>query len=201
MSYCIEKQFEVATSHRIFNQTLDFSMCSPDVTECKCQHQHGHTGVYLVRLSADKLIKDMVVDFNEIGFFKKALDKYIDHHHMIYENDPQFRYLVEDLYKLVTGHQSVPYKIIPELSAGKFIVKVVDVSEIEEENVYRTLLESYVIINFNSSSENIAEWTYNVIKNKIDQFIENHPEYKETGLRVHSASYKESPKSMATYSE
>lgn len=201
MPYIIEKQFEVATSHRVYNQDLDFSMCSVGIKERKCRRIHGHTGVYIIRLASDALIKSMTLDFNEIGFIKNALDKYIDHHHMIYHQDPQFEFLVEDLYRKVVGdpNAQVQYNVVESLSAGEFEVKQINTSNIDNDNPYKALLEAYTVINFNSTSEVIAQWIYTVAQKRIDQFIEQHPEYIQSNLRVESVSYKESPKSMATY--
>lgn len=198
--YVIEKSFEVQSGHRVYNQVLDDELTGVCGAERRCLRIHGHSGVYIVRLKSNKLIKDMVIDYNELGFIKNALDTYVDHRTMIYSNDPQYDYLIANGYRVASGRDDVKLTRVESLSSGEWVVSTVDTSDLDPTNPITTLLKSYLIISFNSTSENLSQWIYNVVNDKITKFIEDNPQYRDVGLAVDSVSYKETGKSMATYS-
>ena len=67
------------------------------------------------------------------------------------------------------------------------------------------LLDSFTITDFTTSSENLAHWMFNVVKNTLDNVYNttNDQFLKDVlkGVKVAKVSYKESPKSIAVYSE
>lgn len=213
MSYVIEKQFEAHVAHRVHNQCLYDCLRGGEKRPEPCKSWHGHTANFIVRLESNRLVNEMVLDFNLLNFFKAALNEHYDHRWTICRDDPLFDFLVDHAYQCLDGCEDVecaPVKIIDDLDGGEgyraYTVDISDEIRNHHGNVGEPLIElldSFTIVDFTTTSENLAHWAYNVIDRYLARVCET---TKDEGLReilknvkVHSVSYKESPKSMATY--
>ena len=86
--FTIEKTFTGDIAHRIHNQNLDPGFTEGNSKILKCRRLHGHTYELKVKLGAEDLKDDMVLDYNEIGFMKTLIDDILDHRTLISDLDP-----------------------------------------------------------------------------------------------------------------
>ena len=222
MSYYIEKSFEAAVAHRVYNQYLNSDLRENNLRPCPCKNIHGHTATFLVGLTSKELVNDMVLDFNMIGFVKKALDLYYDHRFTICKDDPLTEYLVAKSYDVVK-QEAVGAGLIKQDEADQYNMKLDIVGELDGGEHYRCyrvfvpaalrktynplveLLDSFTITDFSTTSENLAHWMYNVVVNRLNEVRNTTDDQtlKEIlkGVTVKKVSYKESPKSIAVYTE
>lgn len=162
--YSITKEFEFAYAHRVWAQYLD--PAKSNNAKPRCRHIHGHNARVIVSLGSKTLQShDVVLDYNELNFFKKFLDDVLDHKYIIDESDP----LCPKVLMKVKNN----YK--------EFDTSDESLSEYEREH-----LESYVIVPFIPTSENLAKWLFEYIK----QYL---------GNMVISVTFSESQKTTATY--
>ena len=167
---------------------------------------------------SDTLVNDLVLDFNNLKVIKRALDQHYDHRFTICKDDPLFEYLVTNAYETVAADavakgfvdQLIPISLdsIETLDGGEgyrtYTVHIDDALR-NTNNPLIELLDSFTVTDFTTSSENLAHWMFNVVKNSFEK-IKNttNDEYLKSILencRVAKVSYKESPKSIAVYSE
>ncbi len=202
MANVIEKTYEVATTHRVFNQKLDFEKCAIGMTRQPCKNFHAHGGIYTIRVQSDELVNSMVIDFNNLKTIKKSLDEYVDHRCMISRMDPLCDFLINKAYAEVFGSdRDLQMELIEDMSTEHDKVWRVKFPEgTDFENPLVQLLDSYTVVSFNSTSEHIARWMYHVVQKRLDQLKKDVP-WLPKDLRCHSVSYKESSSSCATYSE
>lgn len=158
----------------------------------------------------------MVIDFNMIGFVKRALDEHYDHRFTLWLDDPLFKFLVLEAYDQLIAHavekgvlsEFVPieYKLIEDLDGGEHyqtwtIVVPDEVRQLDDPLI--ELLDCFTITEFETSSENLAHWMYNVVVNRLNRVYETTTDqYLKkvlAGVKVDHVSYKESPKSIAIY--
>ena len=217
MSYYIEKQFEASVAHRISQQNLCQTLRDNNTRSNPCKCYHGHTSTFLIGLAGDSLVNSMLIDFNMIGFVKKALDQHYDHRFTIWMDDPLFKFLVLEAYDqliangvekgVITEFVPIRYNVIEDLDGGDqyrtWTVVIPD--EIRQlDNPLIELLDSFTITSFETSSENLAHWMYNVVTNRLKHVYETTTDsyLKDvlSGVKVAKVSYKESPKSIAVYS-
>lgn len=162
--YTITKEFEFAYAHRVWKQTLDPAMSNN--AKPKCRHVHGHNARVILTLCSPTLqAHDVVLDYNELNFFKKFLDDVLDHKYIVDENDPLCP-------RAATIDRSEGYR--------EFFI---DSTMLEHMNEY---LESYVIVPFIPTSENLAKWLLDIAKQTL-------------GNVVYSITFSESNKTTATY--
>lgn len=216
MSYYIEKQFDAAVAHRIHNQSL-CQVMTGEMRKNPCKCYHGHTSTFLIGLSSDKLVNDLVLDFNMLKFVKRALDEHYDHRFTLCIDDPLFKFLVLEAYDQLIAHAvengvlsefaPIEYKLIEDLDGGEHYQTwtVVIPDEVRQlDNPLIELLDSFTITEFTTSSENLAHWMYNVVTNRLKHVYETTTDsyLKDvlSGVKVAKVSYKESPKSIAVYS-
>ena len=215
MSYYIEKQFDAAVAHRVHNQSL-CQVMTGEMRKNPCKCYHGHTATFLIGLTSDKLVNDLVLDFNMLKFVKRALDEHYDHRFTLCIDDPLFKFLVLEAYDQLIAHavengilsEFVPieYKLIEDLDGGEryqtwTIVIPDEVRQLDDPLI--ELLDSFTIMEFTTSSENLAHWMYNVVVNRLNRVYETTTDqYLKkvlAGVKVDHVSYKESPKSIAIY--
>lgn len=218
MSYYIEKQFEAAVAHRIHNQSLCNTMRDNVKRANPCRNCHGHTTTFMVGLSSEYLVDDLTLDFNNIGFVKKALDQHYDHRFTLAKIDPLYNFLVVEAYNQLAAYavengfakEFIPLtlKNIDDLDGGegyRCATVVVPDEYRASGHCLVELLDGFTITDFTTSSENLAHWMYNVVKNRLQKFYNetNDDHFKKvlSGVKVAKVSYKESPKSIAVYSE
>lgn len=222
MSYYIEKSFEAAVAHRVYNQYLNNDLRDNNLRPCPCKNIHGHTATFLVGLSSKELVNDMVLDFNMIGFVKKALDLYYDHRFTICKDDPLTEYLVTKSYNVVK-QEAIDAGLIKRDEIDHYDIKLDVVEDLDGGEHYRCyrvfvpaalrktynplveLLDSFTIMDFSTTSENLAHWMYNVVTKRLNDVCNttNDSVLKEIlkHVKVEKVSYKESPKSIAVYTE
>ena len=169
----ISKSFDFCYGHRVFTQELD-----PELScnmSCKCRHIHGHQGQINIYLSGAELDKrGMVIDFNELQWFKKWLDETLDHKFIMSVDDP----LREILFPL--SFNSV---IKPE---GHGIVQY-DVYKNQPQEIVE-LYDGLVLVPFVPTSENLSKWIWEIIDKKIGHLC-----------KVSRVQFFETPKSQSNY--
>ena len=172
MHWKISKEFEFCYGHRVWSQTLDTEF---SLDGClKCRHLHGHQGKILVYLEANELKDGMVTDFKHLNWFKKFLDDVIDHKFIIDINDPLFSTLISNVDK-------------KDLIRFKEDYKTVDLTNFKNELL--ELYESYIIVDFVPTSENISAWLLKIVQNKMDKL----------SIKVSKIEFLETPKSKSTF--
>jgi len=111
---------------------------------------------------------------------KTFIDDNIDHRFIISSQDPGFERLVgltvDDFEKI-----STPIKILDEVEMGR---RTFDCSDIH--------LDSFVMVDFNPTSENLAKWIYE----GVEQVIYNSP----FDCKMNYVDWSETPKTHARFS-
>ncbi|MCT7561369.1 6-carboxytetrahydropterin synthase [Aliarcobacter butzleri] len=172
MKWEISKEFDFCYGHRVWSQTLniDFSLDA-----ClKCRHLHGHQGKVIVYLESNELNNSMVTDFKHLNWFKAFLDDALDHKFILDINDPLFSTLVpnikkEDLIKFDEGYFSI------------------DLTNFRNEEL--ELYESYVVVDFVPTSENLSAWFLKIVQEKMNGL----------NIKVSKIEFLETPKSKSTF--
>ena len=174
MKWQISKQFDFCYGHRVWSQELNKELSLDNCLVCR--HLHGHQGKVIVYLESNKLKNGMVTDFKHLNWFKEFIDNVIDHKFILDINDPLFSTLLpnitkDDLIKFNEG-----YKII-NLSKFK-----------NEPNYIKEMYESFIIVDFVPTSENISAWLLKIVQNKMSKY----------GITASKIEYFETPKSKST---
>jgi 6-pyruvoyltetrahydropterin/6-carboxytetrahydropterin synthase len=174
MTYSISKEFDFCYGHRVWSQKLDKNY---SLSECNsCRHLHGHQGKIIIHLSSKKLINDMVTDFNHLNWFKSFIDDTIDHKFIIDINDP--------LFATMLPHFANKNNLI-DINHNLLLP---DISQIKDEPSYiQEMYNSYVIVDFVPTSENISAWILQIVQEKMKKF----------DIRVSHIEFFESPKSKS----
>lgn len=175
----ISKEFGFCYSHRVWVQELDeeYSLNAP----CKCRHHHGHECKLLVYLEGEELNEQgMVVDFVNLNWLKKFLDDYLDHKYIIHKDDP--------LYNRIVGND---LELKPVLVPGSGLVAgmTVDLSLYTEGTPEFEHYESFFVVNFIPTSENLSRWAQQIADSKMSKI----------GVNVTQVDWWETPKSKATF--
>ena len=84
--FTISKKFDFDFGHRVWTQEVDHVLGCGRLN--KCRHLHGHRGTIQVYLSGEVQLNGMVTDFAHLNWFKKFLDKRLDHKMILDINDP-----------------------------------------------------------------------------------------------------------------
>jgi len=167
--------------HNVWKQELNDELsCN---SQCKCKWQHGHRGKIISYLTSNELSAadgNMVIDFNDTKIMTQFIDTFIDHKYLIDERDP----LCRDLF--IDFDQDNSYNFIEHIEGFKTINPDIIKNMIEYK---RIKYESYVILPFTPTSENLAKWIFDIMSMKL----------KDTGAVVHKIEWFETPKSRATY--
>jgi len=188
--YKISKSFDFCYGHRVYTQDVD-----PDYAgslECPCQRIHGHQGKITVEMSIDKLDqRGFVVDFKELSFIKYFIDNNLDHRFIVSVQDPGFQKLVgiDPLYTIKEDSELViPIHLHSnELMGYRF--------DIDNPHIKMDMnhLNSFVIVDFNPTSEELAKWIYEGLEKVFDQ--------SPFDCRVESVEWSETPKTKAVYTK
>lgn len=176
----ISKDFNFAAGHRVHNQTLN-SEYSLD-SQCVCRHLHGHEYKITVHLKSSSLVGGFVTDFKHLNWFKKFLDDVLDHKFIIDRNDPLFDTMLGNSLSL-DGYIKFDegYSIVDMNSSY--------LSQISEHHY--EYFESFVIVDFVPTSENLGKWLYQIAKDKM----------KKIDVDVSRLELFETAKSRSCYSE
>lgn len=182
----IHKQFSFAYGHRVWSQTLDKEYSIDDCLACR--HLHGHEGLVTVVLSAENLQRGMVIDFKYLNWFKQWVDDVVDHKFIIDINDPMFERITGRKINYVKNRRTVAGSSSSEIGYLPLIASM-NPEFTEEQDIDNEITESFVVVDFVPTSENISKWFYNVIKEKMSKL----------DLVVDSVAFNETPKSQAVY--
>ncbi|MDK2047142.1 6-carboxytetrahydropterin synthase [Aliarcobacter butzleri] len=172
MKWEISKEFDFCYGHRVWSQTLniDFSLDS-----ClKCRHLHGHQGKVIVYLESNELNNSMVTDFKHLNWFKAFLDDVLDHKFILDINDPLFSTLVPNIKK----------EDLIKFDEGYFSINLTNFKNEELE-----LYESYVVVDFVPTSENLSAWFLKIVQEKMNGL----------NIKVSKIEFLETPKSKSTF--
>ncbi|MGB6328631.1 MAG: 6-carboxytetrahydropterin synthase [Halarcobacter sp.] len=173
MTWKISKAFDFCYGHRVWSQELnpEFSL-DPCL---KCRHLHGHQGKVILYVESNKLKDGMVTDFNHLNWFKAFLDDVLDHKFIIDINDPLFETLL-------------PHYKKDELLSFEEGYKLPDLTKIKDEPKHiLEMYESFVIVDFTPTSENLSTWFLQLAQKKMEKL----------GVKVSSIEFAESPKSVS----
>jgi 6-pyruvoyltetrahydropterin/6-carboxytetrahydropterin synthase len=168
----ISKIFEFDYGHRVWTQKLnpEYSLDN----KCVCRHLHGHRGVVEIVLEGDVQQNGMVTDFKHLNWFKKWLDDSLDHKFIIDANDPLFSSLVPNVNAFGLIDQTY--------------FKNVNTEAVKDDNLLEWL-ESFCIVDFVPTSENVCKWLFSVVS----------PKMQKIGIKVKAIKFKETPKSLCVY--
>jgi len=188
VSWKISKQFNFAYGHRVWVQKLESEFALD--RKCVCRHLHGHEAEVHVHLEGDELDpQGMVTDFLHLSWLKKFFDETVDHKFIIDINDP--------LYDTMLGYPSRECLIevcVPETDhiAGHVvdIDKVWTAGDLAEDSPTYEYYESFFIVDFIPTSENLSKWVYDLTTPKMERI----------GVKVGEVEWWETPKSCARYS-
>ncbi|MCT7617460.1 6-carboxytetrahydropterin synthase [Aliarcobacter butzleri] len=172
MKWEISKEFDFCYGHRVWSQTLniDFSLDA-----ClKCRHLHGHQGKVIVYLESNELNNSMVTDFKHLNWFKTFLDDVLDHKFILDINDPLFSTLVPNIKK----------EDLIKFDEGYFSINLTNFKNEELE-----LYESYVVVDFVPTSENLSAWFLKIVQEKMNGL----------NIKVSKIEFLETPKSKSTF--
>ncbi|MFW2379543.1 6-carboxytetrahydropterin synthase [Aliarcobacter butzleri] len=172
MKWEISKEFDFCYGHRVWSQTLniDFSLDA-----ClKCRHLHGHQGKVIVYLESNELNNSMVTDFKHLNWFKAFLDDVLDHKFILDINDPLFSTLVPNIKK----------EDLIKFDEGYFSINLTNFKNEELE-----LYESYVVVDFVPTSENLSAWFLKIVQGKMNGL----------NIKVSKIEFLETPKSKSTF--
>lgn len=171
----ISKSFDFCYGHRVWAQELNSEFS--ENKKCSCRHLHGHNGTATINLVAESLDKQgMVTDFGNLSWFKTWLKNHIDHKFILDINDPLFMSL--------THSKELQNQSFEGLQIARTIV--------QDESLDKHLQEyfnSFVVVDFIPTSENLAKWLCQIISYKM----------KQLNIKVHSVELYETPKSKSIY--
>jgi 6-pyruvoyltetrahydropterin/6-carboxytetrahydropterin synthase len=170
MKWEISKEFDFCYGHRVWSQTLNINFSLDDCL--KCRYLHGHQGKVLVYLESQKLENGMITDFKHLNWFKAFLDDVLDHKFILDINYPLFATLVSNIDK----NSLIRFK------EGYFLVDLINFKDEKKE-----LYESFVIVDFVPTSENLSAWFLKIIEEKM----------KELDIKVSCVEFFETPKSKS----
>ena len=194
--WVIDKRFDFCYGHRVWTQVLDGEYCENGDGSCKCKHLHGHQGAVHVFLEADQLDTGMVTDFNHLGWLKNWIDDHIDHKFIIDRDDPLFDNLIAAPFQELTGINRFDHtRMSPVLVPGSDRIAgyTVNISFLSTSNEYlelHELLNSYLIVGFTPTSENLSKWMYDIVSTRMSSLGD---------FRVSQIDWFETPKSRSTY--
>ena len=187
MPFQITKEFSLCYGHRVHNQVLqkDFA----DNLKCACRHLHGHEGKVEVTLttldSRDGLTNGMVTDFRHMEVLKRFINATLDHRFLIDAKDPMLTGMLTAAKSFIATPEVYDIKTI-EIN-GLPVAGELTIPEGTPE-VDRDYLESFVVVNFVPTSENLSRWLFTVASHVMKPLA-----------RVVSVDWWETPKSHSLY--
>jgi 6-pyruvoyltetrahydropterin/6-carboxytetrahydropterin synthase len=160
MKWEIDKSFSFEMGHRVWAQELKHQHLSIS-TDCACKHLHGHSYEIKVFLGADNLDhSQMVTDFKNLNFMKEFLDDNLDHKFMIDVNDP--------LFERITGVKWTRDDNVNNwTNLGSYLRGLVWTDGSPVLRGDDNLLDSFVLVNFVPTSENICRYLKEYAQERI----------------------------------
>ena len=188
--FIIDKEFNWEGGHRVWSQKLNERYALD--TACVCRHLHGHSYRCKIGLSSQTLNNGMVTDFKHLNFVKSIIDTYLDHKFMLDISDPLFDTIFPD-YKDIASTPECAYTI----KDFKGFFKYVDVAHLDEIFEFKPEelehIESFVVVDFVPTSENICKFLYELINFELEDLIE------PADIKLEFVELWETPKSHCKY--
>ncbi len=174
----IDKTFHFEAGHRVWSQNLDTRFTSRGEGCCACRHRHGHSykmKVFLEEINNGENVSmtGMVVDFKMIGFAKDFVDDVLDHKMILDINDPLHG---EDSIWLLDDDGELDLNTCHKMAEGYWIPDMTQIVESMERfsdvdsDKNKAILEKYegtVLVDFVPTSENLANWLFEIISNRV----------------------------------
>ena len=184
--YQISKSFNFCYGHRVYSQDPDERLSLS--SECPCHRLHGHQGKVTVYLQAEELDhRDFVLDFKELAFVKRFIDENLDHRFILSTQDPFFSTLTGMSLTDFTFVRQ-PIFLHPELQTHDIMGWKFSLNEIETN----PLLESFFVVAFNPTSENLAQWIFKGVREVFKRATIHN-------CGVQKVVWSETPKTEAVY--
>jgi len=190
MKHVISKDIEFCFGHRVHCQVLDAEF-SID-TRCCCRHCHGHQGAVKIVFEAEQLnAQQMVVDFKATNWLRQFIDEYIDHRFIIDTHDPLYNRFADGSFGLnpvfIEGVvKPVGYRL--DLGDDTACYPIDDPARCVIEGVDREWYESFFVVDFCPTSENLSKWIYGFASEKMARLA-----------KVVQVDWCETPKTRASY--
>jgi len=173
----ISKSFDFCYGHRVYSQNVNTKYAIED--DNPCRRIHGHQGNVTIEMSAKSLDdRGFVIDFKELTFVKKFINDNLDHRFILSYDDPKFSHLA-------TGHSPDDVKGI----ARPILLLNATCMGWRCESIEQ---DSFVFVNFNPTSENLARWIYHGVRDILDT--------SPFKCNIESVTWSETPKTQAIYS-
>lgn len=148
----------------------------------------GHSYKAKIGLQSENLKNGMVTDFKHLNFVKEFIDNFLDHKFMIDRNDPLFDTIFPEFDEIQKFNSSA--------IKSEFKFKYIDISKLKDfDDVAKEHIESFVIVDFVPTSENICKFLYEFINAKMQDFLESE------NIKVAFVELWETPKSHCVYGE
>ena len=186
MGWEISKSFDFCFGHRVHNQMLNAEYSLDSCTACR--HLHGHQGTVVVTLSSEELRNGMVTDFKHLNWFKKWLDEVLDHKFIMDINDPL---LVHEIPHLFDGHRDLKRHFLKFHGSNYYTLLLEKFEVLKYDPVLAEKYEGMVLVNFVPTSENLSNWLFDVLKDKMRKI--------EGVIIVKKVEFYETPKSKSVY--
>lgn len=156
--WVIDKEFHFEMGHRVWSQKLEHGHLSLS-TECACKHLHGHSYSVKVFLGANALDNSsMVTDFKNLNFMKEFLDSTLDHRFMVDINDPNF--------EIITSLDPAAYLLKTSFTNFELMGDSYN-EDLGLDDAKALHLNSFVLVDFVPTSENICKYLYKYAQEKI----------------------------------
>lgn len=182
MKYEITKSFTFAYAHRIWNQELNGEQSVN--AKCKCKQIHGHNAKVIVHLQSDELTRGMVLDFNNLGWFKKLLDDTLDHKLIMDVNDP----MTNDLLTPYGSHKVDPDNWLHIGGVSGLRIRVIS-SEDRGKHPDHVIerIRSVVLMDGVPTAENIAIELLNLLRASMGELVKGVEFYETDGCMAYVA--------------
>jgi len=129
----------------------------------------------------------MVTDFKHLNWFKKWLDDTLDHKFIIDKSDPMFNHILSNGATFDLIYTQTPFKKASSFSVINMIAMRKTFPNCKEEMF--EYLESFVVVNFVPTSENLSKWIFDIVQEKMS----------EINIKVSQVQFFETPKSQSNY--
>jgi 6-pyruvoyltetrahydropterin/6-carboxytetrahydropterin synthase len=216
------KEFTFSAAHSVYSQHLLSKWTDNTYPKCRRLPGHGHNYKILIYLQSEKLDKSqMVTDFGHLKWFKKFVDKFLDHKLIVSMKDEAFLFLLEKVEILKEGMLQ-----IPEIGNAKTKAKLLavrkdyDVEEREFHSIPLSIMkEIYHFITFSDFQpskyvkenvqidfyqrffDGIAFFRESPTSENLSKFIFNfvNSRIKELNIKCKKVSIYETETSFASY--
>lgn len=169
-------EFGVKTFHRNF-QRIPNSVAGGYI---------GHSYKVKIGLKANSLKNGMVTDFKHLNFVKSLIDNYLDHRFMLDKNDPLFDAIFPEFGEIQRFYNAA-------ITDYHGFFKYVDTQNLDFGRDALEHIESFVLVDFVPTSENICKFLYDLISAKMGDFL------KENSIELSFVELWETPKSHCVY--